>query len=105
MATGKPLCASENGSQDYNNGAAAMARADNRDYLDGKMTATINWPIVASIYPAFPYATDGLILANQPSSGWYSVGKQAWVTAQTTQFTAPGWTYIDSASGFLGGSR
>ena len=104
MATGKPLFASENGSQDLNNGAAAMARANNRDYLDGKMTATINWPIVASIYPAFPFATDGLILANQPSSGWYSVGKQAWVTAQTTQFTAPGWTYIDSASGYIGGS-
>jgi hypothetical protein len=104
VATGKPLFASENGSQDYNNGAAAMARADNRDYLDGKMTATINWPIVASVYPAFPYATDGLILANQPSPGWYAVGKQAWVTAQTTQFTAPGWTYIDSASGYIGGS-
>ena len=105
MATGKPLWASENGSQDYNDGAAAMARAVNRDYLDGKMTATINWPIVAAIYPDFPYATDGLILANQPWSGWYSVGKQAWVTAQTTQFTAPGWTYLDSASGYLGGSR
>jgi hypothetical protein len=104
MATGKQLWASENGSQDYNNGAAAMARADNRDYLDGKMTATINWPIVAAIYPGLPYSTDGLILANQPWSGWYSVGKQLWVTAQTTQFTAPGWTYIDSASGYLGGS-
>ena len=32
-------------------GAAAMARADNRDYLDGQMTATINWPVVAAIYP------------------------------------------------------
>src|ERR1017187_3088442 len=104
VATGKPLWASENGSQDYNNGAAAMARADNRDYIDGKMTATINWPIVAALYPGFPYDTDGLILASQPWSGWYSVGKQAWVTAQTTQFTAPGWTYIDSASGYLGGS-
>jgi hypothetical protein len=103
VATGKPLFASENGSQDYNNGAAAMARADNRDYLDGKMTATINWPIVAALYPGFPYNTDGLILANQPWSGWYSVGRQAWVTAQTTQFTAPGWTYIDSASGYLSG--
>jgi O-glycosyl hydrolase len=104
VATGKQLWASENGSQDYNGGAGAMARADNRDYLDGKMTATINWPVVASLYPGFPYATDGLILANQPWSGWYSVGKQAWVTAQTTQFTAPGWTYIDSASGYIGGS-
>ena len=105
VATGKQLWASENGSQDYNNGAAAMARADNLDYLDGKMTATINWPVVAALYPSFPYSTDGLILANQPWSGWYSVGKQLWVTAQTTQFTAPGWTYINSASGFLGGSE
>jgi hypothetical protein len=104
VATGKQLWASENGSQDYNNGAAAMARADNRDYIDGKMTSTINWPIVAALYPSFPYSTDGLILANQPWSESYSVGKQLWVTAQTTQFTAPGWTYIDSASGYLGGS-
>ncbi|HEX6526169.1 MAG TPA: ricin-type beta-trefoil lectin domain protein [Streptosporangiaceae bacterium] len=104
MATGKPLFASENGSQDFNNGAAAMARADNRDYLDGKMTATINWPLIAALYPGMPFSTDGLIVANQPGSGWYSLGKQLWVTAQTTQFTAPGWTYIDSASGYIGGS-
>src|SRR6516165_4102302 len=54
VATGKQLWASENGSQDFNGGAAAMARADNRDYLDGQMTATINWPIVAAIYPNLP---------------------------------------------------
>jgi hypothetical protein len=105
LATGKQLWASENGSQDYNTGAAAMARADNRGYLDGKMTATINWPIAAAIYPNLPFNTDGLIWSTQPWSGYYAVGKQLWVTAQTTQFTAPGWTYIDSASGYLGGSR
>ncbi len=105
VATGKQLWASENGSQDVNKGAAAMARADNRDYIDGKMTATINWPIVAAIYPNLPFSTDGLIVANQPWSGSYSVGKQLWVTAQTTQFTAPGWTYIDSATGYLQGNR
>ncbi len=105
LATGKQLWASENGSQDYNGGAAAMARADNRAYLDGKMTATINWPIIAAVYPNLPFNTDGLIWANQPWSGWYSVGKQLWVTAQTTQFTAPRWSYIDSASGYLQGSR
>ncbi len=101
----KPLWASENGSEDYNSGAAAMARAINRGYLDGKMTAYINWPIVAAVYPNLPYNTDGLILANEPWSGAYSVGKQAWVEAQTTQFTQPGWRYIDSASGYLGGSK
>jgi hypothetical protein len=105
LATGKHLWASENGSQDYNTGAAAMARADNRMYLDGKMTASINWPIVAAVYPNLPYPTDGLIQANQPWSGSYSVGKQLWVSAQMTQFTAPGWTYLDSASGYLQGNR
>jgi hypothetical protein len=105
VATGKQLWASENGSQDLNNGAAAMARADNRDYIDGQMTATINWPVVAAVYPDLPYNTDGLIVANQPWSGAYTVGKQLWVTAQTTQFTAPGWTYINSASGYLQGNR
>src|SRR6266480_1780401 len=82
-----------------------MARADNRDYLDGQMTATINWPIVAAIYPDLPFNTDGLSVASQPWSGRYAVGKQLWVTAQTTQFTAPGWTYINPASGYLQGAR
>jgi hypothetical protein len=82
-----------------------MARADNREYIDGKMTATINWPLAAAITPNLPFATDGLVVASQPWSGAYTVGKQAWVTAQTTQFTAPGWTYIDAASGYLQGNR
>ncbi|HEV2373980.1 MAG TPA: ricin-type beta-trefoil lectin domain protein [Streptosporangiaceae bacterium] len=101
----KPLWASENGSQDYNNGAGAMARADNRDYIDGRMTATLNWPLVAAIYTNMKFDTDGLVLANQPWSGAYTVGKQTWVTAQTTQFAQPGWSYIDSASGYLQGNR
>jgi hypothetical protein len=101
----KPLWASENGSEDYNSGAFAMARAINRGYIDGKMTAYINWPLIAAVYPNLPYDTVGLMVANQPWSGYYSVGKQLWVTAQTTQFTRPGWQYIDSASGYLGGSK
>lgn len=101
----KPLWASENGSQDYNSGAPAMARSINRGYLDGEMTAYINWPLIAAIYPNLPYNTVGLMVANQPWSGAYSVGKELWVAAQTTQFTQPGWHYIDSASGYLGGDR
>ena len=30
------------------------------------MTAYINWPLIAAIYPNLPYATDGLIL-RQPA--------------------------------------
>jgi len=105
VATGKSLWASENGSDDYNTGANALARGINRGYLDGKMTAYINWPIIAAITPNIPWATMGVAVAAQPWSGAYAIGKSAWVMAQTTQFTAPGWQYLDSASGYLGGNR
>ncbi|PYC80859.1 galactosylceramidase [Streptomyces tateyamensis] len=105
VATGKQLWASENGSEDAESGAAPMARAINRGYLDGKMTAFINWPVVAALYPNLGFNTMGLVTANQPWSGNYSVSRSAWATAQTTQFTAPGWQYLDTASGYLGGNR
>ncbi|MER6797598.1 ricin-type beta-trefoil lectin domain protein, partial [Amycolatopsis mediterranei] len=104
-SSGKPLWASENGSDDYNGGAQAMARGLNRGYIDGKMTAYLNWPIVAAITPNLPWPTMGVALAAQPWSGHYSIGKNAWVMAQTSQFTAPGWKYLDSSSGYLGGNR
>ncbi|HZR44173.1 MAG TPA: hypothetical protein VFB12_28935, partial [Ktedonobacteraceae bacterium] len=105
LSLGKPLWASENGSQDENKGRLAMARAINRGYIDGKMTASINWPVIAALYPNLPFNTDGLMVANQPWSGNYSVGEQLWVTAHTTQFTQPDWQYLDSACGYLGGSK
>jgi hypothetical protein len=105
VATGKPLWASENGSDDYNGGANALARGINRGYLDGKMTAYINWPVIAAITPNIPWATTGVAVASQPWSGNYSIGKNAWVMAQTTQFAAPGWRYLDSSSGYIGGNR
>jgi hypothetical protein len=105
LNSGKTLWASENGSDDYNAGAAALARGINRDYIDGRMTAYLNWPIIAAVYPNLPFPTMGVALAPQPWSGFYAVGANAWVMAQTTQFTAPGWRYLDSASGYLSGNR
>ncbi|MGW2255613.1 ricin-type beta-trefoil lectin domain protein [Kitasatospora sp. NPDC001660] len=105
QALGKPLWASENGSEDANDGAAAVARGINRDYLDGRMTSFINWPVIAALYPNLFFSTDGMSIANQPWSGNYTIGKTTWVTAHTTQFAQPGWHYIDSASGYLGGAR
>ncbi|MFB9235595.1 ricin-type beta-trefoil lectin domain protein [Plantactinospora siamensis] len=105
ISTGKPLWASENGSDDYNGGAPALARGINRDYIDGKMTGYINWPVIAAITPNIPWATTGVAVAQQPWSGNYSIGKNAWVMGQTTQFTAPGWRYLDSSSGYIGGNR
>jgi hypothetical protein len=105
LKSGKTLWASENGSDDYNAGAQALARGINRGYIDGKATAYINWPLIAAISPNLPFPTMGLAAAPQPWSGYYSIGKNAWAMAHTTQFTAPGWHYIDSASGYLGGNR
>ncbi|MER7751944.1 ricin-type beta-trefoil lectin domain protein [Kitasatospora sp. NPDC097643] len=105
QALGKPLWASENGSEDADGGAPAVARGINRGYLDGKMTSFLNWPVIAALYPDLFFSTDGMSIADQPWSGNYHIGRTTWVTAHTTQFTRPGWRYIDSASGYLGGAR
>lgn len=105
QATGKPLWASENGSLDENSGAGALIRSITRGYLDGRFTAYLNWPLLAAIYPALPYDTVGLAVANQPWSGAYDIGTSLWATAQVTQVTRPGWTFVDKSSGYLGGDR
>ncbi|MER5638895.1 ricin-type beta-trefoil lectin domain protein [Kitasatospora sp. NPDC002227] len=102
---GKPLWASENGSEDANDGATSVARAINRDYLDGRMTSYINWPVIAALYPNLFFGTDGMSIASQPWSGNYTIGKTTWVTAHTAQFAQPGWQYLDSGGGYLGGNR
>ena len=102
---GKPLWASENGSQDMNSGAPALIRSIVRGYVDADMTGYLNWPLAAALYPNLPYATVGLLTAPQPWSGQYSVGENTWATAQVTQFAQPGWKFIDSGSGYLGGAE
>jgi Glycosyl hydrolase family 59/Glycosyl hydrolase family 59 central domain len=101
---GKPLWASESGSQGYDKGATALAHNLNRNYVAGQMTADINWSLIAAWYPTLPFAGDGLMLAEQPWSGYYYVGKSIWAMAHTAQFTQPGWKYLNSGCGYLGGN-
>jgi O-glycosyl hydrolase len=103
QALGKPLHASEQGSLPYDSGAAPLARALSRPYIDGAMTSTINWSLIASWYDTMPFQAAGLMGANEPWSGAYVAGPSLWATAHTTQFTAPGWHYVDSAKGYLDG--
>ena len=105
LATGKPLWDSEGGSQDDNTGSGALIRAITRGYIDAKMTALLNWPLIAAITSNLPYPTVGLMVAGEPWSGNYSVGTSLWVTAHIAQFTEPGWQFLDGASGYLGGDR
>jgi O-glycosyl hydrolase len=100
---GKPLHASEQGSLPYDSGAAPLARALSRPYIDGGMTSTINWSLIASWYDTMPFQASGLMGANEPWSGAYVAGPSIWATAHTTQFTEPGWRYVDSAKGYLDG--
>jgi O-glycosyl hydrolase len=103
QALGKPLHASEQGSLPYDSGAAPLARALSRPYIDGAMTSTINWSLIASWYDTMPFQAAGLMGANEPWSGAYTAGASLWATAHTTQFTQPGWRYVDSAKGYLDG--
>jgi hypothetical protein len=67
------------------------------------MTSTINWSLIASWYDTMPFQAAGLMGANEPWSGAYTAGPSIWAVAHTTQFTRPGWRYVDSAKGYLDG--
>jgi hypothetical protein len=105
ISLNKPIWGSEQGSQHWDSGAPALARAINRAYIDARATALINWSAVGSWYRTLPDWGDALMLADEPWSGHYYVGKSIWVMAHTAQFTEPGWRYLDSGSGYPGDDR
>ena len=87
IATGRPLWASENGSLDVDAGAAALIRSVTRGYLDGKMTAYLNWPLVAAITPNLPFSTVGL--AHRSPSSPRPAGSSSTPPPGTSAATGP----------------
>lgn len=61
--------------------------------------------MVSAMPPGLPHETYGLITANQPWSGHYDVNAMTWAIAQVSQFTEPGWDYVNGATGYLGGNE
>jgi len=97
----KPLWNSEHSSMGHDVGATPLARAFNRLYIDGQVTGNLSWALVSAWYANYPIGDTGLLLAEWPWSGYYSVAKSIWAHAHTTQFVQPGWQYLDGACGYL----
>jgi hypothetical protein len=110
-SSGKPLWSSEDqplapdgmpNTRDWTTGGRVLAQIYNTNYIEGRPTKTETWsPFTSYGILAAPHS--GLMYANTPWSGHYEVQSAVWVTAHTTQFAQPGWTYSDSACGYLSG--
>jgi hypothetical protein len=106
---GKPMWESELGATPDSQpdlalaGPGGLARALNAAYDQARITGIIVWPLLDSMLPDLDYENRGLIQADQPWSGYYQVTALTWVIAHTTQFTEPGWHYVDGANDLLPG--
>ena len=100
--SGKAIWATEIGALRPPGGSAALARTINNAYIQTRTTGILAYPLITSMPGGMPEENRGLVIANQPWSGYYQVPLTAWVVAQTTQFTKPGWRH--TTSGHFGGA-
>ena len=77
-------------------GAAHHAR-QNRAYTIGQITKLVSWSVITSYQDFLPAPKSGPMRAVAPWSGYYEVQPPVWIMAHFTQFTQPGWRYLDSA--------
>lgn len=76
--------------------ALDMAYKIIRSYASGRMVQYVMHPVIEAIYDDVPYTYKGILVADHPWTGNYKIEPSLWVVAQFTQFTIPGWYYINS---------
>ena len=105
QSLGKPLWISEGGPWSAEWGAGGSAKSIpsllNHAYIQGRITGVEIWNLLTAYYDGLSISDAGLMRANTPWSGAYQVQSAIWAVAQTTQFTAPGWQYLDASSGYF----
>ncbi|MGI5175206.1 hypothetical protein ACQEVZ_02605 [Dactylosporangium sp. CA-152071] len=101
LATGLPLWNGEDLAPfrgDWVTGPIDTANRIIRSYAVGRMTKYEMHPALEAAYPNTPFNHKGLLVAQHPWSGHYSVASGLWVTAHFTQFAEPGWRFLDGAT-------
>jgi galactosylceramidase len=80
-----------------------ITRAYLQNYTQSGITKTIYWYLISSFYPIEALYDVTMAVASTPWSGAYTINDALWAYAHITQFTQPGWQFLDQASGTLGG--
>jgi len=101
--SGKQLWASEEWSQSGQEwggkGALYLARLMNKLYTRDRITKFEIWCPFDGIYNQIIWGNTGVMQADSPWDGHYTVWPAVWAVAHTTQFAEPGWIYMNEACG------
>jgi len=105
IAWGKPMWDSEQQASggDWSSAKNAV-RTMNRDYIMGRVTKIELWCPIDSAGEGVFLTDTGVMKADTPWSGNYTVRPAIWGVAHYNQFAEPGWKFIDSGCGNLTGN-
>lgn len=68
-----------------------------RRYVEGRVTRVLLRPALDGVGSSLGSDGAGVLTANTPWSGHYTVLPSLWMVAQFSQFALPGWKYLDRA--------